>query len=183
MLTWHCRSGLPKKTQTYIFFAIKDSSKFRSDLKRFIPLVTTVEQVLKIRDEIDEHKRKKLPGLVPCVGVNVSFSHFGLSKLGVDDSTLAPKGAEDVFTLGQKVDAVTNLGDPKNSDGLPDWEEPFLKDIDGVFIIAGDSHLSTEKKKIEVELIFKAHTPLASLEIIETLVGDVRPGDQDGHEQ
>jgi len=98
----HFRSGLPKKTQTYIFFDIVNVQKFRNDLRLFIPIIKTVSQVLKDRKNIDEHK-KKLPGLLPIVGVNISFSHTGFVKLGVDDSTLTNG-------TGQKKDAVTNLG-------------------------------------------------------------------------
>jgi hypothetical protein len=81
MLTVSCRSGLPKKTQLYIFFEIVDVEKFRKDLVRFIPLIKTVAGVLKDRQAIDDHKKKKLPGLVKLVGVNISFSHKGFVKV------------------------------------------------------------------------------------------------------
>ncbi|KAF9560569.1 peroxidase TAP [Agrocybe pediades] len=177
-------SGLPKKTQTYIFFDITNVKKFRSDLRNFIPLIKTVAQVLKDRKAIDDHKKQKLPGLLPIVGVNIAFSHLGFAKLGVDDSTLANPalGDEDPFKLGQKKDAVTNLGDPVKSDGTPDWEAPFLQDIHGVILISGDSHLNVNKKRLAIELIFGVNTPLASIKEVTSIVGDVRPGDESGHE-
>ena len=76
-----CRSGLPKKKQLYIFFDIVDVKKFQQDLVRFIPLIKTVAGVLKDRQAIDDHKKKKLPGLIPLVGVNISFSHKGFVKV------------------------------------------------------------------------------------------------------
>jgi len=76
-----CRSGLPKKTQLYIFFDIVNVAQFRKDLVHFIPLIKTVAQVLKDRKAIDDHKKKKLPGLIPLVGVNISFSHKGFVKV------------------------------------------------------------------------------------------------------
>ncbi|KAF9524199.1 peroxidase TAP [Crepidotus variabilis] len=175
-------SGLPKKTQYYIFFKIQDAAKFRSDLAHFIPLIKTVAQVLKDRDDIDDHKRRGQPGLIPLVGVNISISHFGFVKLGIDDSTLAPNGTEDVFVKGQKQDAITNLGDPKRADGNPDWEDAFLNEIDGLIIISGESHATIEKKKHEIEHIFGVHTHHASIQEVKSIRGDVRPGDQSGHE-
>ncbi|CAA7266771.1 unnamed protein product [Cyclocybe aegerita] len=175
-------SGLPKKTQFYIFFDIKDVAKFRADLVKFVPIVKTVAQVLKDRDDIADHKRRGLPGLIPMVGVNIAFSHTGFQKLGIDDSTLTPLGDNDPFKIGQKRDAVTNLGDKTRSDGQPDWDEKFLKDLHGIILISGESHASIEKKKLEVEAIFHVHTPKASIQEIATIRGDVRPGDQSAHE-
>ena len=81
VLTVSCRSGLPKKTQLYIFFDIVDVKKFKENLLRFIPLIKTVAGVLKDRKDIDDHKKKKLPGLITLVGVNISFSHKGFVKV------------------------------------------------------------------------------------------------------
>ncbi|KIM34766.1 hypothetical protein M413DRAFT_450072 [Hebeloma cylindrosporum] len=173
-------SGLPKKTQFYIFFDVTDTKKFREDLNKFIPLIKTVEGVLKDRDAIKDHKKKKLPGLVHIVGVNIAFSHKGFVKLGIDDTTLG--GVEDPFVIGQKQDAITNLGDPKKADGNPDWDSHFLQEIHGVILISGESHGSIRKTKYEIEHIFGVHSPHASIKEIVTLQGDVRPGDESGHE-
>ncbi|KAF5319216.1 hypothetical protein D9619_008724 [Psilocybe cf. subviscida] len=176
-------SGLPKKTQLYVFFDITDVARFRKDLNKFIPLVKTVAGVLEDRKAIDDHKKKKLPGLLTLSGVNISFSHQGFVKLGIDDTGLAAGGAQDPFVVGQKKDAITNLGDPANKDGtLPDWDPAFLKDIHGVFLISGDSILTLEKKKLEIALIFGVGTPQTSIKEIITIRGDVRPGDESGHE-
>jgi len=180
-------SGLPKKTETYIVFEITDAAKFRKDLNKLIPLIKTVAGVLKDRQDIDNHKKNKLPGLVQMTGVNISFSHLGFTKLGIDDSTLRPvnptTGAINPFELGQKVDAVTNLGDTQKLNGDPDWDDAFLhNNIHGLIIISGDSHASVNKKKLEIEAIFGVRTPTASLSEIISIVGDVRPGDEAGHE-
>jgi hypothetical protein len=81
VLTASCRSGLPKKTQLYIFFEIDHVEKFKKEFVCFIPLIKTVAGVLKDRHDIDEHKKKKLPGLIKLVGVNISFSHKGFEKV------------------------------------------------------------------------------------------------------
>jgi len=110
-----------------------------------------------------------------------SLSQFSIRQLGVDDSTLG--GAEDPFVIGQKVDATTNLGDPKKADGNPDWDSHFLQEIHGVILISGESHETLRKKKDEIDHIFGVHSLHASIKEIVTLQGDVRPGDQSAHEQ
>ncbi|KAF8804040.1 Dyp-type peroxidase, partial [Phlegmacium glaucopus] len=152
-------------------------------LVHFIPLIKTVAQVLKDRKAIDDHKKKKLPGLIPLVGVNIAFSHKGFAKLGIDDSSLSPGGATDPFLIGQEQDAIKNLGDPKKSDGTtPDWDDHFLQDIHGLILISGESHSTIEKKKAEIDHIFKVGTPLSSIKEIITIRGDVRPGAESAHE-
>jgi len=142
---------------------------------RFIPLITSVTQVLKDRDAIDDHKKKKLPGWITLVGVNISFSHQGFVKLGIDDSSVAP--STDPFIVGQEADSI-NLGDPRAAgETTPDWAPAFLQSLHGVILISGDSHGTTDKKKAEIDLIFGP-----SIKEVTTLRGDVRPGAEDGHE-
>ena len=81
VLTVSCRSGLPKRTQFYIFFEIINATKFRQDLTCFIPLVRTVAGVLKDRKAIEDHKKKGHHGLLHLVGVNILFSHKGFVKV------------------------------------------------------------------------------------------------------
>jgi hypothetical protein len=99
--------------------------------------------------------------------------------LGIDDSSLATTSTTDPFIIGQEQDALTNLGDPKSADGkTPDWDPHFLKDLHGVILISGDSHDTTNRKKKEIDQIFKS-----SIKEIITIRGDVRPGAEDAHEQ
>ena len=110
-------------------------------------------------------------------------------QLGIDDSTLRPPvdadaGVLDPFELGQRIDAVISLGDPRKQNGDPEWEDSFLQgNIHGLIIITGDSHASVKQKKSEIEAIFAAGTLVASLKEIISIQGDVRPGDQAAHEQ
>ncbi len=79
---------------------------------------------------------------------------------------------------------MTNLGDKKKDNGDPDWDEAFLQgNIHGLIVISGDSHLSVNKKRLEIEAIFGVRTPTASLKEVISIVGDVRPGAEAGHEQ
>jgi len=98
-LTVSYRSGLPKKTQLYIFFDIVDVTKFKQDLVSFIPLIKTVAGVLKDRQAIDDHKKKKLPGLITLVGVNISFSHKGFVKVRKLSQIMPSKITQASFSL------------------------------------------------------------------------------------
>lgn len=199
------RSGLPKKTETLYFFEIKDATKFRKDLTKFIPHIKTTTQVIADRRAIDDYKRthgghQHQPQLITMVGVNIAFSHFGfkkvfhslaggccrvnkfVSQLQIDDSKLA----DPAFLKGQKAQAEVNLADKGTGTGgsfVPDWEENFKRDIDGVILLAGDSHATVNKRLATIEGIFGVGTPQASLTHTTSVIGDARPGDQSAHEQ
>lgn len=80
----HRSSGLPKKTQTYLFFQITDSNAFRTALSDLVPLITTTEQVVNHRQTISDHKKKSHGGnLLDIVGVNIAFSHSGLTTVRI----------------------------------------------------------------------------------------------------
>ena len=80
-----------------------------------------------------------------------------------------------------KADAG-NLGDNgvREADGsfTPDWDNTFLQEIHGVALVAGDSHDSVNEALANVKDILGV-----SVSEISTISGDVRPGDQKGHEQ
>ena len=87
-LTIH-RAGLPKKTQTYLFFVINQFrvEKFRHQLAKLIPLITTTAQVFEDQELIAHTKkiaahRGQAPPLLRLSGVNISFSHRGLQQVG-----------------------------------------------------------------------------------------------------
>ena len=82
------RAGLPKKTQTYLFFLIDESrvQEFRTQLAHLIPLITTTAEVLGHHKTISQFKGVAAQHGVPVPllkmsGVNVVFSHKGLSKV------------------------------------------------------------------------------------------------------
>ncbi|KAF8654275.1 hypothetical protein AX16_003570 [Volvariella volvacea WC 439] len=179
-------SGLPKKTETYYFFEITDPATFKTHMKRFIREIKTVKGVLKDREAIERHRKEhskdgRKPPLIPLVGVNISFSHFGLAALEIDDGNLV----DTAFLSGQRADAE-NLGDAGTGTGqdfVPDWEEPFRDlHIHGVILIAGDSHGTVIKKLREIEALFDVKGSSPSIKEVTTIVGDVRPGDVSAHE-
>ena len=101
--------------------------------------------------------------------------------MGLDDSKLADKS----YLQGQRTDAE-NLGDPGTGTGTtfqPNWLPEFKQDLHGVIVFTGDRHHTVEEKKAQVLHIFGIPGPMPSISVITTITGDVRPGDESGHEQ
>jgi hypothetical protein len=186
------------------FFEITDKDKFRHDLRSFNPLVKSVAQVLADRKTLGEHKQKypheSNPPLLPLVGVNIAFSHFGFKKvtyistsylkrylnrvilqLGIDDTKLS----DSAFLTGQRADAegLHDKGTGTGPSYVPDWEQPFKQEIHGVILVAGDSHATIDKKLRDIKHIFGVGGHKHSIKEITTVRGDTRPGDQSAHEQ
>ncbi|KAF8625444.1 hypothetical protein AX17_006845 [Amanita inopinata Kibby_2008] len=174
--------GLPKKTATNLFFQITNVEQFRKQLNKLIPLITTAEQALKGRQAIEDHKRNASHGkhLIPMAGVNISFSHFGLAKMGINDKNLI----DSAYLNGQRLDAES-LGDKGTGTGPtfePDWLPPFKQEIHGLIIFTGDSHNTVDAKMRNVLEIFGIGTPAQSISEVTRIAGDVRPGQFAGHE-
>ncbi|KAF8151502.1 hypothetical protein B0H34DRAFT_131748 [Crassisporium funariophilum] len=179
-------SGLPKKTETWYFFQVTEPTAFRRNLRNFIPLIKNVAQVIRDRDDIEKHKRDdqehgRKPQLIPLVGVNIAFSHFGFKKLAIDDAKLI----DTAFLTGQRIDAGANLGDQGTGSGPnfdPDWEPEFKEELHGVIVVAGDSHLSVDKKIRQIEQIFGVGSNVHSIREVTSVRGDARPGALAAHE-
>ena len=180
------RVGLPKKTQTYFFFQIDDSQVhgFRVQLGKLLPHITTTAQVTEDMKKIAVHKKKaaderSIPTLIEVSGVNIVFSHKGLSKIGITDEI-----GDSAFDNGMLADAK-NLGDKGTTSAnkfTPDWVPAFKGDIHGMILVSGDSHATVAKKLLEVESIFHVGTHQATIHEVLRIVGDVRPGKEAGHE-
>ena len=97
----------------------------------------------------------------------------------IDDSSLTPGGTTDPFFVGQRQEAVADLGDPQNNDGSPNWDKSFLQDIHGVILITGDCHETINGKKTEVDQIFHS----SSIKEIIPVYGEGRQGDVSKREQ
>ncbi|KAJ3566218.1 hypothetical protein NP233_g7137 [Leucocoprinus birnbaumii] len=176
-------SGLPKKTQTFMFFKITNGKQFVADLVKLVPLIQTVAQSLKDRDDIDQHKKAKKPGLIPMAGANISLTKTGLDAMGFTAAMIANTAlTEATFQKGAIADAPS-LNDPLlPSTQTPDWEQEFLNGIDGLLLVAGSDHDSVQKKIAQIQKVFPADPNHSSITIVKTITGDVRPGDQSGHE-
>lgn len=132
--------------------------------------MTTSAEVLRSREEIAAAKAQDPLALVPVVFVNISFSKNGLNALGIIEP---PGSPTDPFEKGQLADAK-QLGDVGTMmpDGSfdPSWELAFKLPIDGVFIVAGESWLSVNKKVSEINGIFADST-----QVMKSLKATVRP--------
>ncbi|KAL9100162.1 MAG: hypothetical protein Q9163_004427 [Psora crenata] len=178
--------GLPKKTETFVFFQIDDARvhDFRTQLTKLVPMITTTAQVIDDRNRIAEHKKNRGgkdadPPLLEMAGVNIAFSHKGLAKMEITDDI-----GDTAFNAGMLADAQ-RLGDPgSTSSGSfnPDWIPAFKNDVHGVVIVSGDCRHRVAKQLRRIKDIFGAGTHNASIHEVLQLVGDVRPGKEKGHE-
>lgn len=90
------------------------------------------------------------------------------------------------FDAGMLADAA-NLGDEGTTSSTgtftPDWIPAFKNDIHGVFLVTGDRHGTVHETLHEIKKIFRVGAHHASIHEVLSLVGDVRPGKEKGHEQ
>jgi Dyp-type peroxidase family len=173
--------GLPKKFQSFYFFAITNPIEFRKRLQQIIPLITTTTQALADTAAIQKHKSFGNINLLNIVGTNIAFSHTGLNTLGITDDL-----NDQFFTAGQLADASNNfanqgLSDPGVVTGTktdPAWDPAFKQNtIHGCFLITGDSKLTILERFLEIEAILAG--TVKDLIIVD---GNVRPGAEAGHE-
>ncbi|KAF2964055.1 dyp-type peroxidase [Xylaria multiplex] len=171
--------GLGKKNELFLFFRVKagQASSFRESLRSFIPLITTTGEAKKFHQTIHEGKKaaarqgKPFP-MIENSGVNISFSQKGLVALGITDDI-----GDVVFNKGMLANAEEELGDD-----LSDWDADFKKEIHGVIMITANSKIVLERTLDHVKRIFHAGHKDATIEEVTRLVGQTRPGDQNGHE-
>jgi hypothetical protein len=146
-----------------------------------LPLITTTQGVIDAQKVIDDHQRNEKKGQVkqwlPITHVNLGFTYNGLKKLGLKPEEI-PTGKDGVFSKGQKLDAVKNLGDPmiQATKKLNTWSRDFLAEVDSidfvVLITAPDSNLLNQKLH-QVRKMFNVYLSHSFLR-----QGNVRPGDQ-----
>ena len=83
------------------------------------------------------------------------------------------------------ADAKT-LGDKGTDSGGkfdPDWNPAFKHGVHGVILITAESHNTMSETLRKIEKIFRVRAHNATLHEVLRIVGDVRPGDEKGHEQ
>jgi Dyp-type peroxidase family len=179
--------GLPKKTQTYAFYQIANATEFRKRLSALIPFITTSTQAQGHKELIKQIKASTAqhnapPPILKLAGINIAFSHNGLHKLGLTQST-----GDSAFDAGMLKDSF-NLGDKGTGTTAPtfspDWIPAFKAGnlIDVLILFSGDSHQTIDETVQKVELLFGVGTHNSSLHSVLKLVGDVRPGAEKGHE-
>ncbi|KAH9460649.1 hypothetical protein Pst134EB_008814 [Puccinia striiformis f. sp. tritici] len=184
--------GLQKRVEAFWFGSLKTDGKsiegFRKNLKSSIlPLITSTQEVIDTQKKIDDHKRlnQKSDGstkeLLPITQLNLGFSFTGLKKLGLKVEEI-PSGANGIFSKGQKVDAVDNLGDPvdQTTKKLKTWSQDFRSEassIDFVILVTAPDHTLLGQR---LDQIRKNLDGFLSTSFVRQ--GAVRPGNQSGHE-
>ncbi|KID84585.1 DyP [Metarhizium guizhouense ARSEF 977] len=116
--------------------------------------------------------------LLPIKGVNIAFSAKRIQKMGITDDI-----KDDIFTKGMRAgaEALGNRPSTKSRGHQPDWDAMFLQEIHGLILITGERRFTINQElKIVKDILCAGGTP--SVKEIATIIGDVRPGDQSGHE-
>lgn len=96
------------------------------------------------------------------------------TQLGITDNTGDP-----IFENGMLADA----GPSSLGDDLTVWDPNFKKDIHGVITVTANSKIVLERTVDQIKRIFHVGRPDVTIEEVTRLVGQVRPGAEDGHEQ
>lgn len=106
---------------------------------------------------------------------------FRFAQLGITDDI-----GDASFKAGQLASAE-NLNDrgTKTSNGQfdPAWEPAFKKVLHGVILITGDSQQTTQEVLSQIKKQFLIGQANAIIQQALSLIGDVRPGAEKGHEQ
>jgi len=147
--------GMKKKIEVFFFFHINNGAKFKKGLKTLAPQITTTTQLLQVSTQ-------------PITAINVAFSSTGLAALGVNDTLGDP-----LYTGGQFKDAP-NLGDPGTTNWVPEFKGTF---VHGVFLLASDAPSSITNELHSIQSLFGS-----SMSQKYILQGQVRPGNEEGHE-
>lgn len=182
--------GLQKRYEAFWFCTLKSDpgsiEGFRKNLKSdLLPLITSTQGVIDAQKVIDDFRQNQTEGesekMLPITHVNLGFTFNGLKKLGLKAEEI-PTGKNEVFSKGQKADAVTNLADPLDQETkkLKTWSDDFSDEVNPidfvVLVTAPDSNLLNQKLD-QVGKILEGHLSKSFLR-----QGNVRPGDQWGHE-
>ncbi|KAI0966915.1 hypothetical protein F4678DRAFT_483543 [Xylaria arbuscula] len=170
--------GLGKKNELFWFFRIKAGqvAPFREDLRLFIPLITTTTEAKKFHQTINDGKKKasdqgKPFPLIDNSDVNISFSQKGLVALGITDDI-----GDSFFKMGMLADASA-LGDD-----VSDWDADFKKEIHGVVAITANNTAVLQRTLDHIKKIFRVGQRDATIDEVTRLLGQTRPGAENGHE-
>ncbi|KAI1304801.1 hypothetical protein F5Y03DRAFT_406785 [Xylaria venustula] len=170
--------GLGKKNELFWFFRIKAGqvTHFRDDLRSFIPLVTTTVEAKNFHQTINDGKKKaaeqgKPFPLIENSDVNISFSQKGLVALGITDDI-----GDNFFKMGMLADAAA-LGDD-----VSQWDADFKKEIHGVVAITANNTVVLDRTLNHIKKIFRVGQKDATIDEVTRLLGQTRPGAENGHE-
>lgn len=183
--------GLPKKVEVFFFYEVVNAANFRSQLIHIIPLITSFVQSQALHNQIEAGRKVSSGVLMQMSAVNMSFSHKGLVAVSYPYPVLcmAPLTqslqlglqsdlGDTAFVKGQLASAADTLGDDVNQ-----WDPDFKKDIHGLILVTGDCTDSVDKKLGQIKALFKVGQKDAGIKEVTHILGHVRPGKENGHEQ
>jgi len=147
---------MKKLVEVFVFFHINNGVAFKKSLKTLAPQITTTTQLLQVSTQ-------------PITAINVAFSSTGLAALGVTDTL-----NDSLYTSGQFADAF-NLSDTGTTNWVPAFKGTF---VHGVFLLASDTLGSINSELYSIQTLFGP-----SMITLHILQGQVRPGNQAGHER
>lgn len=179
--------GLQKKWQRFVFFTISPNNLagFKAALRGpILKAVTTAERAREREGELRDHKLAVAAGsvppsglLVPMIGLNIAFTHSGLTKL-LPGASIDGPGMQALSKT--PADIARACGDAMNGNAPAEWDQAFLNaQIDGVLLITGASRDEVEGAwaKLQVEI-----GPVVTEAWVEGALGNVRPEPNVGHE-
>ena len=166
--------GLQKQVETFVGFAILDVARFKAFLKGLH--LTSARDAIVAERRIAAFQAAGGKGLLDIRGVNIAFTFDGLKKLGVPH---LDQIADPVFKQGLATRSP-QLGDPVSGDGAPaNWRVGNgVGELDGLLIITGRGNPEVAAVLHDLDLAAGQGTWLPFY--VET--GNVRPGNQAGHE-
>lgn len=146
---------MKKKVELFVFFHIHNAKRFKKGLTSLIPMITSTSELLQVSTQ-------------PDVAINLAFSFTGLTTLGINETL-----NDTVFTTGQFQDA------PNLNDSTAEWVEVFKgTEIHGMMLLSSDTLDLVNSKLSSVRHLFGS-----SMSQLYSLKGQVRPGNEEGHER
>jgi Dyp-type peroxidase family len=164
--------GLQKNVENFIFFRIVNTIYFKNALKQYLlPRITSSQQVTHQAMVIQRRKKFGQPRYDRFLGLNVGYSHSGLTQL-IDNRR--PKLDPSFEKGAAHNDTTSSLNDPPSSA----WIKKFVSDrVDGILLITGPDQSSVTFYSSEL-IRFLGN----SIKIIYSEMGSARPGAERGHE-
>jgi Dyp-type peroxidase family len=164
-------AGFNKPHQRYVLLQFPNQDSARGFLRGSYREIDTAAHVAEANRS---YKRAKSKGREPEKHrwFNLVLSHNGLQVLGAPEL----ESFEVAFREGMAARAA-NLGDVDGSDPA-NWLKVFKSDVHAVAILAADLPEDLDKVHHQLSVHTKAHDVIE----IGQLDGNIRPGDQAGHE-
>ena len=180
--------GLQKRSERFVFFTIADVAGFKRAAKSHLPRRITSASLAREREVILRDRKLSRAGesavrepapLPDFVGLNVAFTHFGISKLVPGATFEHPAFTSFAKSPGQIAATCGDAADPM---GQPAWDAGFLAAapaIDGAFVIAAGTRAECDGELAQLLALFG---PSISEAWPSGAAGDVRPRAAAGHE-